>query len=166
MELKSVLSTIGTVVVAGLMIQSIVMTSTMKKLDTGMNENLKSTKQLLSVQQEIQEKNNVLNQSLQTTKALNDKFGESVAKAQQIDSLVAQVVAANSQIMQLNQQNVGLTGASGQQLTKIKQTLTQLLESNNTLKNYLSQLKQTTDSDVYWLGEIKKSSDNLNRKMP
>jgi len=151
---------------AGLLINSMVMTFYLYKIDRGLSENLQSIMALGQFQQSVIEKNEELNDMLFTVGEIDQGMNGTITRTAQLLALLSQVVDLNTQTLQLNRDMASVSRQSGATISQVKAHVKSLQPHTEQMKTYMEQLKQLSDSDVKKLDSIRRSTDQMNRKIP
>jgi type VII secretion effector (TIGR04197 family) len=165
-RIRTLLMYLGMCIVVALLVQQMVTTYYLAKIDVGLNSSLHSTSQLASIQQAIIDKNKALQDVVTTTKAMDGQLGVTLQTTQTIDVHIHRIDDLNVSTLKVNQGLVGLGQQSGSALTTTASSLQQFSESISKLKTYLSQLNQTIQSDVVNIHDMKAQTDTMNSKVP
>ncbi|NGQ94291.1 hypothetical protein G3578_03765 [Brevibacillus sp. SYP-B805] len=163
---KKGLAILGILLLSGLLVNSMVMTYYLKKIDSGLNENLKSTQELAHYQESMLAKNGELQNMLSTVGTIDAGMDQAVARTSRLLFLLAQVVDLNAQTLQLNQDMESVSRQSGSAIAEVNRLVRELNPQTTWMKAYMEQIQQAAESDAENLDAIRRSTEKMNRKLP
>lgn len=164
--LKKTISILAVLLLSGLLINGITMTQQLKKIQTGLEENIESMEKLNQVQASIIDKNEELSHMLITVRNIDQSLVEITDKTSKTLTLLSTVVDYNASSLSLNNQMVGSSNQSKEQIQTVQASLAELSPYLNDLDQLLSQLSRTADQDKKHLESILKSTETMNSKTP
>jgi D-ribose pyranose/furanose isomerase RbsD len=157
---------VANVIVIGVLVQQVMTTTYLAKIDAGLHSSLHSTKQLASIESSIIEKNHALQGMASTTKSMSDQLGVTLQVTMAINKNIHAIDALNQSTLDVNQILVALGKQSQVNLASIASRLDQLNGSIGQVGGQLSQLKQTIELDASTLHDMKAQTDKMNSKVP
>lgn len=161
-----VLGYVGMTVVVGLLVQTMVTTYYLGKIDKGLNTSLDSTTQLISIQKAVVEKNASLTDVINTTRAMDQQLQLTLKATQGIRANILRINELNGATLQLNQNMLASGTESNQSLASISSGMNQLKQSTEDLYTALARLKQITQQDRSNLQQMKTYTQQMNQKIP
>jgi uncharacterized protein YoxC len=165
MRLK-LLGYLGLAGLIGLLIQTMVTTYYLSKIDTGLTVNLQTTKQLIGIEHAINEKNKALQEVASTATQMDLQLNGTLQTTKEIHANINQIDQLNDATLQANQSMVTLGAQTGQTLNGISQNMEQLKQSLEALSDSLSKLYDWTNQDRNNMAQMKQATDNMNQKVP
>lgn len=161
-----ILGYLGMAVAAGLLVQTMVTTYYLAKIDSGLNTSLDSTGSLITIQEAIIDKNHAVKDVITTTKQMDKQLEGTLAVTQGIRTNIKLINDFNAATLDLNQNMVTSGSASGQSLQTISSGMGQLKQSTEQLFNALVNLNQITTQDRNNLRQMKSYTEQMNNKIP
>lgn len=165
-RVRTLLLYVGMCAVVALLLQQMVTTYYLAKIDTGLNSSLRSTASLATIESAIIDKNHALRDVVATTQGMDRQLGDTLQATQTIDAHIHKIDDLNGATLQINQGLVKLGQQGGASLTTSAASLRDFSTSMAQLKASLSQLDQTIQSDASNLHDMKAQTDTMNRKVP
>jgi chromosome segregation ATPase len=157
---------IANVIVVGVLVQQVMTTTYLAKIDYGLHSSLQSTKQLASIESSIIEKNHALQSMASTTQSMSDQLSLTLQVTMAINKNIHAIDALNQSTLDVNQTLVGLGKQSQANLASIASQLGQLNSSIGQVGGQLGQLKETIQLDASTLHDMKAQTDQMNSKVP
>ncbi|MFC4077736.1 hypothetical protein [Salinithrix halophila] len=164
--IRKILSILGTLALAGFLINGITMTQNMKKLHAGLEDNLDSIERLNGVQAAVIDKNEELKGMLKTVDKININLDQTQAKTDDTLKLLSQVVDLNADTLHLNDRMLQFSGTTKKNIGTVHSSLSQLSPHMEKLDTMLKELDKTADHDKKHLKKILDSTESLNNKTP
>lgn len=164
--LVKVLGYVGMAAVVGLLVQTMATTFYLAKIDQGLSTSLDSTSQLITIQQAIIEKNQSLQDVINTTHQMDSQLLLTLKATQGIRTNILQINQLNGASLELNQGMTVSGKESNVSLGSISAGMAQLKQSTEQLYNSLARLSQFTKQDSANLHQMKLYSDQMNQKVP
>lgn len=157
---------LGTIVLLGFLVQQMVTTYYLAKIDGGLHSSLRSTARLGTIQTEIIHKNQSLHNVLAATQDISGQLQLTLKETQIIDGNIHQIDNLNLATLRVNQVLTGL-GSQGQNtLGAIAASMQTLQQKISSLSGPLSQLDDTIHSDRSLLHDMRAQTDRMNAKVP
>jgi hypothetical protein len=148
------------------LIQQVLTTTYLGKIDAGLRSSLSSTKQLSAIQSSVIEKNGALTGIAKTTDNMDTALGTTLQLTQTIDRNIHQIDDLNVATLSANRQLAAL-GKDGQtNLTGIAQNLQTFAQVLSQLQAQVAQLDGVVRVDQPTLHDMKLQTDTMNRKVP
>ncbi len=163
---KKVLVVVGALLSAGLLVNSMVMTFYLQKIDRGLSENLRSIEALGELQQSVIEKNKELGEMTETVGKVERGMDGAISHTSMLLVLLGQVVDLNSQTLLLNRDMESVSRQSGSMMARVNSLVQRLGPQTEQMKRSLEHLKQLAESDAKRLESIRQSTEKMNRKIP
>ncbi|MCI0183774.1 hypothetical protein [Sulfoacidibacillus ferrooxidans] len=161
-----IIGIIGILAVCGGLGLTIPTTIQLAKIDTSLNRSLRSTEQLVAVQQAVVQKNKNLDQVLTLTKQLNASLLPTVTTTSQLEKNIADIDELNQVTLHTNDEMKSSSSISGQNLGDIADYMQSLLRSINTLATSVHSLNQVVASDQTNLDQMRTATAQMDQKVP
>ncbi|SFS99852.1 hypothetical protein [Marininema halotolerans] len=164
--LRKTLSIFGILLLSGFLLNGITMTQNMKKLHTGLKDNLLSIQRLNHVQTAVINKNKELNQMLATLDQVNGQLDKTITKTNQTLTELSKVEAVNQDTLELNDQMVSRSVETNKNIKQVHTSLKELSPYMVQINTMLATLNSTSRKDIDHLNTMLRSADQLDRKTP
>ncbi|WP_047150765.1 hypothetical protein [Aneurinibacillus tyrosinisolvens] len=164
--IKKLAGILGVLVLSGLLINSMLMTFYLKKIDSGLNENLHSVRALGQLQKSIIDKNGELTGMIGTIGQIDGGLDAAIDRTSRLLVLLTQVVNLNADTLQINNAMEQSSLQSGATITSVNQSLKTVGPYTAQMKGYLESLKKTAASDAQKMNDIRQSAERMNQKLP
>lgn len=164
--LKKILGVVGILLLSGFLVSNITTTLQMKKIQSGMESNLASLRELVRIQDEVIKKNDELKKINATLDEMDAGLDETIGKTSQTLSLLSSVVDYNSSSLQINNGMVLSSEYSGQKIKDVRTTLDSVSPYMNELQRLLGQMVTIGEADRKHLESILKATREMNQKTP
>ncbi|MGB8954425.1 MAG: hypothetical protein WCC10_03575 [Tumebacillaceae bacterium] len=157
---------LGMGVLLALLIQTMVTTYHLGKIDAGLRSSLESTAQLAEMQRSIILKNQQLSDVVATTQAMDKQLKQTLGVTQELHGNISSINKWNGATLELNQQMVASAGDSGEQLKAISGGMGQLKETTTALYGSLAKLSEWIKQDRAHMSNMRSSTEQMNQKVP
>jgi methyl-accepting chemotaxis protein len=164
--LIKVLKYTGMAVVIGLLLQTMVTTYYLGRIDAGLNTSLDSTEKLIEAQKIIIEKNGALHDVVEATKGMDQQLLATLEKTKAIHSNIDQINDWNYRTLLANQKMQTIGAQSDESLQEIAAGMGQLKSSTEELSKSMAKLNSLVSQDRQNLDQMKAYTDEMNRKLP
>jgi hypothetical protein len=164
--IKKLAGKVGVLVLSGVLINSMLMTFYLKKIDSGLNENLHSVRALGQLQKSIIDKNGELDGMIDTIGQIDGGLNAAVDRTSKLLVLLTQVVDLNADTLQINSTMEQSSRQSGATIANVNQSLKAIQPYTAQMKGYLESLKKTAASDMEKMNALRQSTDRMNQKLP
>ncbi|KPV41977.1 hypothetical protein [Alicyclobacillus ferrooxydans] len=164
--LGKVVSSVGAVVVLGLLGMTVPTTVRLSQLDVGLRSSLHSTSQLVDVESAIIQNNKSLTTLMNTANSMNQTLRTTNQTTGQLEQNIALINKLNEQTLQINDSIGGQTKAGAAHLASIAASLHQLDGSMTNLEQTLSALGGMVQQDVGNMNQMKQAVHSMNSKVP
>jgi hypothetical protein len=164
--IRKLVGIIGVLVLSGLLINSMLMTFYLKKIDSGLNVNLQSVRALGELERSIIHKNGELTGMIDTIHQVDHGLDSTVSHTSNLLTLITQVVNLNAGSLQINNMMEKSAQQSGATIANVHKSLQAVAPYTAQMKQYLESLKKTAASDTQKMQAIRQSTDRMNQKLP
>lgn len=164
--IRKILGYLGMVAVAGVLAQTMVTTYYLAQIDHGLNSSLKSTKDLIQIQNSIVHKNQALQGVVNTTQDMAGRLDATLQETNMIDQHIHMINALNAQTLAINHGLVTIGNQSGQTLSNVANNMQQLSQETAGLNNSITRLDQLIQQDRANMDRMKAYADQMNSKTP
>lgn len=160
------LKVVVSLILAGGVIGSFVISARMARLDAGLEQNLAATKRLIDLQKAVRSKNEVLMEMVTVTERLDAGLRGLAERTDAIQGQVLAVSAANRETLVLNQALAAAASDTNGHLRAMVQTLASLNETTGYIHNYIQDLHAVLQGDVGLMRQIAGNTSIMNQKIP
>jgi len=164
--IRKIISILGILLLSGVLINGITMTQHLKRIHSGLEDNLRSIQQLNQVQSAIIDKNGELAHMLRTVQRIDRGLDATIVKTDQTLTLLTTVVDYNADSLRLNDGMLGYSNNSKQKIQAIRSSLQELSPYMQQLDQMLKQLRSTANADRQHMQDILQSTREMNKKTP
>jgi len=164
--IRKFISILGILLLSGVLINGITMTQHLKRIHSGLEDNLRSIQQLNQVQSAIIDKNGELAHMLRTVQRIDRGLDATIVKTDQTLTLLTTVVDYNADSLRLNDGMLGYSKNSKQKIQAIRSSLQELSPYMQQLDQMLKQLRSTANADRQHMQDILQSTREMNKKTP
>ncbi|MBN2911056.1 hypothetical protein JQC72_16305 [Polycladomyces sp. WAk] len=164
--IRKIISILGILLLSGVLINGITMTQHLKRIHSGLEDNLRSIQQLNQVQAAIIDKNGELAHMLRTVQRIDRGLDATIVKTDQTLTLLTTVVDYNADSLRLNDGMLGYSSNSKQKIQAIRSSLQELSPYMQQLDQMLKQLRSTANADRQHMQDILQSTREMNKKTP
>jgi hypothetical protein len=164
--IRKFISILGILLLSGVLINGITMTQHLKRIHSGLVDNLHSIQQLNQVQAAIINKNGELAHMLRTVHQIDRGLDDTIVKTDQTLTLLTTVVDYNADTLRLNDGMLGYSNNSKQKIQAIRSSLQQLSPYMQRLDQMLKQMSATATADRQHMQDILQSTREMNNKTP
>lgn len=161
-----VLGYLGMLVIAGVLGQTMVTTYYLAQIDQGLNSSLKSTNNLIQIQNSIVHKNQALQNVVSTTSEMAKQLTATLQQTVIIDQHIHSIDALNADTLAINRGLVTIGNQSGQTLSSVTGNMRQLTQVTQGLNNSITRLDQLIQQDRANMDLMKSYADQMNQKTP
>jgi len=161
-----VLGYVGMAVLFGVLVQTMVTTHHLMRIDQGLQESLDSTERLVGIQEAIIEKNDALAGVVETTNAMDEQLRATLGATKQVHANIREINALNGATLELNEGMAVLTAETGDGLEEVAGGLQTLQGSTVELRKALEQLGVLIREDRSRISKIRGYTEEMNRKVP
>ena len=164
--IMKVLGYVGMALVIGLLVQTMMTTYHLMRIDSGLKESLESTERLVEIQEAIIEKNDALAGVVETTKKMDAQLQATLGATKQVHANITQINELNAATLEVNKGMAVLGAHTGTGLQDVSGGLGTLNSSVNELKKALEELGLLIRDDRSNLAKIRSYTEQMNRKVP
>jgi hypothetical protein len=164
--LSKLLGFLGLLVLVGLLVQTMITTYYLGKIDKGLRSSLQSTENLLAIQQSIVSKNEKLQEVIATTKAMDGQLTATLQATQSVHRNISEINRLNRSTLDINQNMLVLSNSSGQGLQGIAAGMGQLKKSTGDLLQSLTGLSKWVGQDHGNLTKMRDYTESMNQRLP
>jgi hypothetical protein len=161
-----VLGTIGVVALFGVLVQTLVTTYYLAKIDIGLNSSLDSTRRLVAVEQAIIDKNKTLGTVISQTQKMDQQLGQTLQETLTIEQHIFRINELNGATLTINRSMAQVGSAGARTLADIGSTMAGLNQATLALGNYLAALRQVVIEDRRNMDLMRQYTDEMNAKTP
>jgi hypothetical protein len=164
--IRKFISILGILLLSGVLINGITMTQHLKRIHSGLEDNLQSIQQLNQVQAAIIDKNGELAHMLRTVQRIDRGLNATIVKTDQTLTLLTTVVDYNADSLRLNDGMLEYSNNSKQKIQAISSSLQELSPYMQQLDQMLKQMTATAAADRQHMQDILQSTREMNKKTP
>ncbi|BCU82904.1 hypothetical protein JIR001_26870 [Polycladomyces abyssicola] len=164
--IRKFISILGILLLSGVLINGITMTQHLKRIHSGLEDNLQSIQQLNQVQAAIIDKNGELAHMVRTVQRIDRGLNATIVKTDQTLTLLTTVVDYNADSLRLNDGMLGYSNNSKQKIQAISSSLQELSPYMQQLDQMLKQMRATAAADRQHMEDILQSTREMNKKTP
>ncbi|MDQ0189615.1 hypothetical protein JI721_09030 [Alicyclobacillus cycloheptanicus] len=157
---------IAMIVTIGILADLMTTTFELARVDKGLNTSLRTTAQLVSIEQAVNQKNAALAGVLRTTKQMSSQIATLEQAAAATRRNIVSIDQLNADTLKLNTEQQAISTNSAQALGKVIGGLTSLEKATASLGQSVSALDKVIQQDRANLDALKADTDTMNRKTP
>lgn len=157
---------LGMAIVVGLLIQTMVTTLYLSKIDTGLTTSLQTTTQLAGIEQAVIDKNKSLSDIVSTSKQMDQQISTALSSTKQIQGNIHTIDSLNGSTLTANHNTVSYGNQSGATLGLIANNMQQLKQSIAALLASITKLDGWAKQDRNDISQMKQATDEMNQKVP
>jgi len=166
LQLSSLLKPFAAVLVAGVTAGSCLITYYMNQLDRGVAQNIRAAQALVEAQLAIKDRNGALSDLVETTDRIGLGMERLIGHSQQIQRQVQGMSAANRATLELNLALEGSNAVTPIQLRRVLTSLRNMNTSAGSIRDYMSDLRDTASLGVDRLEAISTITARMNTRTP
>lgn len=166
MKKRKILATAGIVLLFGFFGQSLLMIGHLASLDAALGQNLKGTRQLVAVQQQMIVKNQALNHLLSLTRQVGQSIGSVNRQSATISQYVMRLESINAQNDRENAAIQQSSGVASQNVLAINQGVLSLDRGTERLLSLLSTIQKSSAYELTEMHQLLVNTKTIEARTP